>query len=555
VLDPACGSGSFLLGAYQQLLDWYRAYYEQNDPEKWAAAKVPPIYQAGTRGWRLTLAERKRILLDHIFGVDIDTQAVEVTKLSLLLRVLEGEKNLVLFHNERALPDLAGNIKCGNSLIGPDFYKGRQLGMFDEEERFRINAFDWHAEFPEVFQDGGFDAVIGNPPYGASLSQEEIQHLRRTYAAQTADTYALFIEKGTHLLQCGGIFGMIVQSGWVSAPGSSKLRRLFVSAFKPIAFASMPYDVFGAYVDTTIVIAERLMPGMSLASVGHAPTTLVVFPPRARITSVSDFALHTKGADACRWVNADHDEFLVTLSDEESSLIMKLQNTGSRFADVADIQRGVTPFRLSRTPVSHSSFPAFDGTVRRYKLLHGERAYIRYDETLAEYKPPRYFRGPRLLLRELVSRQFQLQAVYTDEDSVTNKSMQSLLLTSAQHDIRYLLGLLNSRVLSWFFLAVHSVGRRDDFPKIVLKQTRELPFAPVDTTLAKGKSQHNRMVELVEAMLQLHKSLAGAKTPNEQEALGRQITATDAQIDQLVYELYGLTDAEIKIVEEATRTP
>ncbi len=86
-------------------------------------------------GWKLTIAERKRILLDHIFGVDIDTQAVEVTKLSLLLKVLEGEKNLVLFHNERALPDLGDNIKCGNSLIGPDFYKGQQLGMFDEEER------------------------------------------------------------------------------------------------------------------------------------------------------------------------------------------------------------------------------------------------------------------------------------------------------------------------------------------------------------------------------------------------------------------------------------
>lgn len=553
VLDPACGSGSFLLGAYQLLLDWYRTYYEEHDPETWAAAKVPPIFQAGARGWRLTLAERKRILLDHIYGVDIDTQAVEVTKLSLLLWVLEGEKNLVLFHNERALPDLAGNIKCGNSLIGPDFYKGQQLGIFDEEERLRINAFDWRAEFREAFEDGGFSVVIGNPPYGASLSVEEMQHLRRVYVSQTTDTYALFIEKSAFLLRQSGLFGMIVQSGWVSAPASTKLRQLFVSTFKPLAFASMPYDVFGAYVDTSIVIAERLAPHVSLRSLGHAPTTLVVFPPRAKVASLEDFARYAKTTDACRWVASDHDEFLVTLSGAESSLIAKLHGTGSRFADVTDIQRGVTPFKLSDRPLPQNSYRAFNGTVRRYRLTRGDPAYIRYDESLAEYKPPRYFMGPRLLLRELISRQFQLQAAYTDKDFITNKSMQSILIASGHHDLRYLLGVLNSRLLSWFFLAISSVGRRDDFPKIVLKQTRELPLPAVDPTTAVGKRLHAKMVELVEAMLELQKSLVSARTPNEKAALERQIAATDGQIDALVYELYGLTDDEIKIVEEATR--
>jgi hypothetical protein len=86
VLDPACGSGSFLLGAYQLLLDWYLDYYQKNDPKAWAAIKEAPICQTGSLGWKLTTQERKRILLDHIFGVDIDTEAVEVTKLSLLLR-------------------------------------------------------------------------------------------------------------------------------------------------------------------------------------------------------------------------------------------------------------------------------------------------------------------------------------------------------------------------------------------------------------------------------------------------------------------------------------
>lgn len=186
ILDPACGSGSFLLGAFQYLLDWHRDWYVDNDLEKWAKGRSPKLYQGPGGDWRLTTAEKKRILLNKIYGVDIDPQAVEVTKLSLLLKVLEGEneqtlvKHLRLFQ-ERALPDLANNIKCGNSLIGPDFYEGQQMDLLDEEERYRINAFDWEAEFPEIMAAGGFDAVIGNPPWGATYSQEEKQYLREYY--------------------------------------------------------------------------------------------------------------------------------------------------------------------------------------------------------------------------------------------------------------------------------------------------------------------------------------------------------------------------------------
>jgi hypothetical protein len=136
VADIACGSGSFLLGAYQFLLDWYLAAYLADGAQKWATGRNPRLYQTARGEWRLTITERKRILLEHIYGVDIDPQAVEVTKLSLLLKVLEGEdeqtmgQQLALFP-ERALPDLGRNIKCGNSLIGPDFYDGQRLLLHD----------------------------------------------------------------------------------------------------------------------------------------------------------------------------------------------------------------------------------------------------------------------------------------------------------------------------------------------------------------------------------------------------------------------------------------
>ena len=135
-------SGSFLLGAYEHLLNWHLNFYTANDPAKWAKGNRPTLVQTASgngqagansnASWKLTIAERKRILLDNIYGVDIDAQAVETTKLSLLLKVLEGETQQSLqpvlrMFQERALPDLGDNIKCGNSLIGPDFYQQQQM--------------------------------------------------------------------------------------------------------------------------------------------------------------------------------------------------------------------------------------------------------------------------------------------------------------------------------------------------------------------------------------------------------------------------------------------
>lgn len=560
IIDPACGSGSFLIGAYQYLLDWHRDQYVADGTKK----HTRELYQGPGGDWRLTTGERKRILLNNIYGVDIDAQAVETTKLSLLLKVLEGEseqtvsRQLAMFH-ERALPDLANNIKCGNSLIGPDFYDNRQASFLDEEARYRVNVFDWQTEFPEVFRgdNPGFGAVIGNPPYGAAASPEQVLYFRHHYAScsGSADSFALFMDKGSALLRAGGILGMIVQSAWVSAPSFRALRELFASCLTPLAFATMPYDVFGAYVDTVVAVAERLPQGKTMRSLATAPVDLVVFPPRFKVRSVDDFATHSKAADAVKWIADECDEFLITLSDAERVIVGKIRTASGKFSDVADIQRGVTPFHTTPGKPAANPCLAFTGVVRRYKLEPGETAFIRFDDTLAEYKPPRYFRGPRILLRELISRQFRLQAVYADEDFVTNKSMQSLLLAAPQYALCYLLGLLNSRLMSWYFLAVHSVGRRDDFPKIVLKQTRDLPFRKIDLADDRDKTRHDQMVVVVQQMLDLHKQLAAANLAQEKTALQRQIDAVDRQIDAMVYQLYDLTDEEIAVVERVGGKP
>src|SRR3989338_8901753 len=224
ILDPACGSGSFLIGAYQYLLNYHLKWYIENNPEKYAKGKYPAVYRS-EGGWRLTTQEKKRILLNNIFGVDIDRQAVEVTKLSLLLKVLGDEnretigKNLLLFR-ERVLPNLDSNIKCGNSLIGSDFYSGslpllssnqgrgkspsplagEGWGEGDELNR-KLNPFDWHDPekgFGKIMNPspsplekggskGGFDAVIGNPPYGAWFVETENAYFSQKFKARSEE--------------------------------------------------------------------------------------------------------------------------------------------------------------------------------------------------------------------------------------------------------------------------------------------------------------------------------------------------------------------------------
>jgi len=157
-----CGSGSLLLGAYQCLLDYCLKWYINHKPE---GSKKAVYKDPRTGHLRLTIEEKKRILTTHLFGVDIDRQAVEVSKLPLLLKALEGENDatlsqqLKLFH-DRALPNLADNIKCRNSLIGPDYFAGKLIAEPDEMKR--VNPFDWNTKFPEAMEAGGFSCVIGN---------------------------------------------------------------------------------------------------------------------------------------------------------------------------------------------------------------------------------------------------------------------------------------------------------------------------------------------------------------------------------------------------------
>lgn len=230
-LDPACGSGSFLLGAFDQLLAWHRDYYVSNQPKKWENAGR--IVKIGGN-YRLTLTEKKRVLR-MLYGVDIDRQAVEVTKLSLLLKLLEEENGETLQGfgvMDRILPDLDDRIVCGNSLIGYDVIDDDYLALPSEDQQ-RINPFDWEGTFP-FMKNGGFDCVIGNPPYlriqglkeWAPFEVEWYKQNLRSAAKGNYDLYVLFVERGLQLLNSTGKLGFILPHKFFNAQFGEPLRQI-----------------------------------------------------------------------------------------------------------------------------------------------------------------------------------------------------------------------------------------------------------------------------------------------------------------------------------------
>ena len=610
--DPACGSGSFLIGAYQYLLDWHRDWYTANDPDQWAKRKNPPIYQAPTTtpqapAWKLTTDKRKRILLNTIHGVDIDPQAVEVTKLSLLLKVLEDEseetlgRQLRMFGEERVLPDLGHNIKCGNSLIGPDFYAARptQLSLFDQDDMIRINVFDWPAEFPAIMQAGGFDAVIGNPPY---VRQEGLGDVKEYYQSHyktfrlTADLYVNFIEKGLNLLKPTGLFGMIVSNKWLRAAYGEPLRTFLtndVTVREIIDFAGLP--VFpNATVRTIILICS---PGSNqdgelryLAPIPLEDFYTIRDGNRLHETIKQHaVSLSLSGLSSDGWSLSGQDNQRLMQRILQVSVPLKAHISGKAFFGIKTglnkafvIDQQTRDSLISQDPKSEEIIkPLLAGRdVRRYSIQYQDKYLIwtyigvpidRYPAIFDHLKPfeaglkKRWDKGEHwweLRACDYYDKFEQPKIIYPDIATTCRFTLDQVGYFSVNttyflpgEDL-YLLGLLNSRLGFFYFTEVCAglEGGGTTYLRFFGQYLEGFPVRPIDFSDPTDTARHERMVGLVERMLALHRQVAEAAVPHLKTTLQRQIDATDREIDRLVYELYGLTEEEIGLVEGQRQT-
>jgi hypothetical protein len=579
VLDPACGSGSFLIVAYQYLLDWHRDWYVQNlvpllqsglkpsSPEikrllpgvetsKKGRKKEPelPVYQGKGGEWKLTTAERKRILLNNIYGVDIDRQAVEVTKLSLLLKVLEGEndetisKQLTLFQ-ERALPDLSNNIKCGNSLIGWDILKDNP-GLTQEEIE-RINPFDWEKEFPEIFQRGGFSIVIGNPPWGALLSQEDERYLETAAhylvaQGRSIDTYSLFIERALGLLKNGGLMGYITPDTFLRKSDHLPTRELLLKNTRILELLELG-PVFRTVPDTwcSIFIIEKSLPNEETKIIHKKLSRFIVSAiDRLNMFAKGEWYSETEMHQSY-WLQ-NYQMIIGYLASEACQKLISKMESHKRLGELKDtyiISRGEEGSKFALNGAENGDlFMVIPANVERYRISDGLNIL---SSMITSNKITSFYTHPKIWITRIQKMRWKQRIVSGLDQRKNSAGMKTLQIIISKldniQDLKYLQAILSSKLIN--FWCVNYLA--DDMNKTYLENV-PIPAPVIDL---KHSALYNDLISNVDKMQDLKNQLAEAKISQDTNILQRQIEATDNQIDTLVYELYGLTEEEIKIVE------
>jgi hypothetical protein len=607
VLDMACGSGSFLLGAYQCLMDHSLSWYLDHKPDTHKKA----VYRDARKGyWRLTIEEKKRILIAHIFGVDIDPQAVEVSKLSLLLKVLEGETDQtfgdqIKIFQERALPNLADNIKCGNSLIGPDYFSGKLIP--DSEELKRVNPFDWNQSFPEAMKAGGFDCVIGNPPYvrQESLGGEFKEYAKANFLAFAgmADLYTYFIEKAHSLLKSMGSFGMICSNKFMRANYGRPLRSFIANRTtieQIVDFGELPVFEKAATFPAIILTKNSKLKKQKFI---YAPIKRLDFQSLEKEVETIGELLDERSLSGDNWTLANNREVAIfekmrrigiPLGEYAKGNIYYGIKTGLNEAFVIDqatrnriiredkksfeiiksfvvgddirkyhvnfketylilIPKGWTRSKMQKGGNAWEWFQNNYPPVAAHLSPHSEKAKSRFDkgEYWWELRACDYyeeFEKPKIMYPVIAK-----ESRFAFDENRRYSNDKTFFIRT---DDKYLLGILNSK-LTWGYLKrlCSVLGDPDKKGRLELRTVflNKLPIRSINISDPADKARNAHMVKLVESMLALNEQLLDSKSTAQKEIIQRQIDATDREIDQLVYELYGLTKDEIKIVEGETK--
>jgi hypothetical protein len=539
------------------------------------------IYQGKGKQWFLTIDEKKRILLNNIYGVDIDSQAAEVTKLSLLLKVLENEtqESLRLFH-ERALPDLGDNIKCGNSLIAPDFYQNQQLSLFDDEQQRKINVFDWQKEFAEIFsgKNTGFDAVIGNPPYLAFYSKQSVKKnyepehkylidhavFLKEYPTRRINSVMYFMKRGIDLLKTRGLIGLIVDMS-IHEDGYRGIRKFTFENTHPVKIIPYVSAFENVSSSQTIIISSK-----------EANTKLTM---KTEIVDADNFSM---SQNVTREQLIGHKEYNFQYNPS-TPLLNKLESIPNNLLkNLSTTSRGMViskDFILSDCSHPDAYKCVFGTNIGRYFLvyptpeqksgLRGRGPFVIHSKEFEENINRQFkkegrntinvigkrkrFLEPKIFVRYTPTNA-RVEAVYDNEGFFSDHTL-SLVNNVQKYNMKYILGILNSRLIGFYALNKRlikaEIGKIPQFPT---RKLGEIPIRKINLDNPSEKRQYNKMISLVEVMLELNKKLAGIKNPDEKTRIQRQIDSTDEQIDKLVYDLYGLTADEIAIVEGRDKT-
>ena len=565
VIDPACGSGAFLITAFEFLLN----YNKYLDDKIFDLVGTSDLFSDRT----------KEILQNNIFGVDLNKESVEITKLSLWLKTADKNKTLASLEN---------NIKCGNSLI-------------DDPEIAGDLAFNWEKEFPEVFANGGFDIIVGNPPYGVNFDDKTKKYLLEfDKLVPDYEIYIYFISLYRKILKNNGYLSYIFPNTFLSTLFGKKYRENLFNTItvKEIIDLSNDNTFVDASVRTIIFSFKNVFENTDIKFLKTRDKTFYSFKDYLKNEVME---------------NIENVASLFFQTLEEKEIILKIRNN-QKLSDFFEVSQGLIPYDKYRghdeytikNRIWHSNVKK-DETykkelkgedVKQYLLNWNEELWISYGEWLAAPRERKFFVNKRILIREITKD--KLFSCYTEEEFYNTPSLINVINEKDILELKYILTIINSKLLGWYHNKTSPKANKGLFPKILVNDVRNLPLVNIplekqqpfiekaDKMLSLNKKlqdlsqKFQRMLlrkfeleklstklqewylldfsDFIKELKRLKVKLSLSQESEWEEyfleekskaiAVDSEIKNTDKEIDSMVYKLYDLTDEEIKIIEE-----
>lgn len=617
IADIACGSGVFLLRAFASLLEHYIGWYVGDGAEQHRDV----VYEAAPNQWKLFLHEKRRILLRHIYGVDIDPQAVEVARFSLLLKLIEDETSesvaahQLRFH-EPALPSLDDHVVRGNSLVDPDAF-AKYMPNAGEALLLTVDPLDWEREFPQT--GGRFDVIVGNPPYiriqnMTAYSPDEVKFFQsddsgfQCSRADNFDKYALFIERGFHLLRPDGRLGYIVPNKFATIKSGERTRDLISSERaldELVQFgAQQVFDGSSTYT-CIIVLVKASRPHFAVEQVKdlrrwrygdtgavdrHASNEITAepwefIPDDAKLLFTRLRSAHTSKlsdvADIFVGMQTSADKiYIVRAIEVDSSVVTFVDKNGERRA----IERGILRPCLLDAPLEAFSQPVPNSfIVFPYHIENGEATLYGQKELQEMYPLAWNYLGSFKDILKQRSIQNGTPATwyrYGRSQSLTKFDREKLILpvlsieprcaydaanivvTGGGNGPYYLVRPRTNTRLSIFFLQAllcHPVFEamirskastfRGGYYSHGKQFVKDLPIREIDFGDPEERRLHDEIVSNVKKLIEAASRRTAAKTPRQGQVWRRQRDRLLGETIACVNRLYDITDADLTIAQ------
>ncbi len=567
--DIACGSGSFLISTFDCLLEYHKKYY-QNHPKE--ADRDGCISKEGIKV--LSIKQKQNILLKNIYGVDIDAQAVEVTQLSLFLKLLEDEttataNDMQVFFHQKILPDMSKNIVCGNSLIGSDIlnnqnplpFRDKVKKLTDDEENQK--PLNFTTTFPQIMQLGGFDAIVGNPPYVDSEEMVKSNLFLRRYCARIYETakgnwdmYCIFVEKSISILKNDGLFGYIIPNKFISSPYGFYLK-LFCSKYiikELVDYSSVPVFVSNGVrinVYPVLLIIQKNIKDKKGKYIKMIKDDII------RIDYIKNFVIKNGDTDWAQKFDILEDiilklkkksvplythffvESAATVSESYALKDIIIEDSSSiidkfYFINTGTIDRYINLWSLKKTQYIKDCY--IKPIVKSTKLKG--ISSLRYNQSISE----------KIILAGMVK---ELEAIYDNGEILAGKSTTIIMRKSKNYNLKFLLAIINSKLFTKIYIAINKHNAMaGGYINVSKNNIINLPFKEINFQRPNEKLLHDNIVKIVDQIIFAKKKLQNIKTDKDKDYYNRRCSELEIQIDNLVYELYGLTEEEIAIVEQ-----